>query len=55
MKRILIALAALVSLAVLSGCATKPDTTMYNDWRTGTSYTPYRTITSTIQCDDCRY
>jgi uncharacterized lipoprotein YajG len=50
---LLIALAA----AILGGCAKQPtvQTTMYNDWRTGTDYTPYRSIPSVLYCDDCRF
>lgn len=52
MKRLV--LACLV-VAALAGCAAQPaPLTMHNDWRTGTDYSPYRSIPTVLHCDDCR-
>lgn len=48
-------LLALLLAATLAGCATAPEpVAMHNDRRTGTDYSPYRSIATAIQCDDCR-
>lgn len=54
MRRITTAL--LICLA-LSACATAPQKplAMGADTRTGTDFSPYRSIAPAIQCDDCRY
>lgn len=36
------------------GCSTPQASGLRADPRAGTDATPYRTIPSTIQCDDCR-
>lgn len=55
MTKIFIAIMTIAALSAMGGCATRPEPSMRNDWRTGTDYTPYRTIPAAIQCDDCRY
>jgi len=57
MTRQLIVLTTALVLVCVSGCATKvPEPTpLRSDWRTGTDFSPYRTIPTAIQCDDCRY
>lgn len=54
MKRIFLGLGL---VAILAGCAGAPQqsSSMASDWRTGTDYTPYRTIPVVLQCVDCRY
>lgn len=56
MKRLSILMLTLVA-AVLQGCATAPQKAlnMAADPRTGTDFSPYRSIAPAIQCDDCRY
>lgn len=49
------AVAAMVA-GLLGGCAARGDgDAMRSDWRTGTDYSPYRSIQAVVQCDDCRY
>lgn len=55
-KRLILAAMAVVMGGVLGGCASRQaEDPMRSDWRTGTDYSPYRSIPAVVQCDDCRY
>lgn len=45
-----------LAAAVLAGCANQAPApvSLHNDWRTGTDYSPYRSIPTVLHCDDCR-
>lgn len=56
MLRSAFVLLTLMAAMFSSGCATHDHAvTIFNDWRTGTEFSPYRSIPAAIQCDDCRY
>ena len=54
MKKLL-NISAFAALVALSGCASPPGNSMVEDQRTGTDYSPYRSIPSVLLCDDCQY
>ncbi|HHV7523723.1 TPA: hypothetical protein ACUNF5_005248 [Burkholderia orbicola] len=50
MKRLILAVLAVVTIA---GCVDPKPITMRNDWRSGTSQSPYRTVPSALICTSC--
>lgn len=55
MNRVLVAVAAVLSVILLGGCAANTPQGMKTDPRVGTDMSPYRTIPAAIQCDGCGY